>query len=141
MKLRIRGNSLRLRLTRSEVERIGDGEAIEETIHFGAAPHQRLTYRLETSTGAHGIESDFSDNRITVCVPANKAREWATTELISLEDEQPLGATQAGDGNGNGNPASTLKLLIEKDFACLTARRGDDDADTFQHPMEGALRC
>ncbi len=128
MKLRIRGNSLRLRLTRSEVARIGNGESVEETIRFGG--ERRLTYRLESSPDNHRIAAGYEADCITVRLPVSAAREWASAERVSLDDEQPLDA----DG-------ATLHLLIEKDFSCLTERRGADDADTFPHPMEGTLRC
>ncbi|MGI8565109.1 MAG: DUF7009 family protein [Pyrinomonadaceae bacterium] len=128
MKLRIRGDSLRLRLTRAEVARIGDGGRVEETIHFGI--NRNLVYRLEESSGEDTIAADYQDGCITVRLPVSMAREWADSERISLAGEQRL-----------GEEGATLKLLIEKDFACLTERRGADDADTFPHPMEGALRC
>jgi hypothetical protein len=128
MKLRILGDSLRLRLTRSEVACLGDGGRVEETIHFGA--NRNLVYGLEASADEGGIAADYKDDCITVRLPVSVAREWANSERISLGGEQPLDEQRA-----------TLKLLIEKDFACLTERRGADDADTFPHPMEGALRC
>jgi hypothetical protein len=34
-----------------------------------------------------------------------------------------------------------LKILVEKDFACLTKRAGVDDVDTYPHPQEGMLTC
>lgn len=131
MKLRIRGNSLRLRLTKSEVERIGEGGRVEESIIF--APGQRLTYALEAAADAARIEAGYRDGLITVRLPRTVATEWATTGQVSLEDEQVLTGAE-GDG-------ATLRLLVEKDFACLTERRGADDADTFPHPLEGTMRC
>jgi hypothetical protein len=130
MKLRIRGNSLRLRLTRREVAHIGEGLRVEEAIEFGAEPDQRLTYALEASNAVTCITAHFRDNQITVYLPMNLAKEWAVTDTISLRDEQAL--PQGG---------TTLKLLVEKDFACLTDRRGTDDEDTFSHPMQGSMRC
>ncbi len=132
MKLRIRGNSLRLRLTKSEVARIAEGVRLEETTVFGLEPHQRLSYALECSNDGENMNADYRDGRITVRLPQTVAREWAMTDRVSLDGEQSL------DGNGDG---ATLRLLIEKDFACLTDRRGAEDADTFPHPLEGALQC
>lgn len=132
MKLRIRGNSLRLRLTKPEVARIAEGLRLEETIMFGLEPHQRLSYALECSTDGENMKADYRDGHITVRLPYAVARDWAMTDRVSLDGEQTL------DGNGDG---VTLRLLIEKDFACLTDRRGAEDADTFPHPLEGALQC
>lgn len=134
MKLRIRGNSLRLRLTQAEVARIKDGARIEEAIAFGPEPHQQLIYALESSTNAACVEADYRDGRITVRVPQSMAREWAcNSEQIGISGEQFR--------QRDGLSGDTLKLLIEKDFACLTEHRGADDADTFPHPMEGTLSC
>ena len=44
MKLRIRGNSLRIRLTKSEISRLQDGAKVEETISF--ATEQKLIYEI-----------------------------------------------------------------------------------------------
>ena len=49
MKLRIKGNSLRLRVSRSELARFLEGERVEETIHFTRAPEASLTYALESA--------------------------------------------------------------------------------------------
>ena len=31
-----------------------------------------------------------------------------------------------------------LRILVEKDFACLVEREGEDDSDAFPHPDGGA---
>jgi len=129
MKLRIRGNSLRLRLTRSEVSRLDESARVEEMIEFGPEPHQRLRYAIESSTDTSEITVSYDDGRILVQVPRSAVRQWSETDQISLGGEQPLA--------GNAK----LSLLVEKDFACLTGREGDEDADAFPHPMEGMLKC
>ena len=45
MKLRLQGNSVRLRLTRSEVERLREIGLVEELVDFGTA--EVLAYRLQ----------------------------------------------------------------------------------------------
>jgi hypothetical protein len=45
MKLRIRGNSIRLRLSRGEVARIAAGEGVEERTELSSQP---LIYALST---------------------------------------------------------------------------------------------
>ena len=32
----------------------------------------------------------------------------------------------------------SLKILVEKDFACLVAREGEDESDMFPHPAAGS---
>lgn len=131
MKLRIRGNSLRLRLNRPEVVRLAEIGHVEESICFGAGHEARLIYRLELSDAGDLIAADYDRGCITVRLPAVAALEWATTdEAISLTAEQPI------DGG------EKLRLLIEKDFACLVGdRAAEEDAGAFPHPMAGAARC
>jgi len=49
MKLRIKGNSLRLRVSRSELAHLQAGGRIEETIRFAEAPEAKLTYASESA--------------------------------------------------------------------------------------------
>ena len=49
MKLRIQGNSLRFRLTRSEVARLHESAIVEETAHFSV--ESGLTYRIRKGSG------------------------------------------------------------------------------------------
>ncbi|MGH8167708.1 MAG: DUF7009 family protein [Woeseiaceae bacterium] len=34
-----------------------------------------------------------------------------------------------------------LSILVEKDFACLAPREGEDDSDKFPNPLEGKATC
>ena len=51
MKLRIKGNSIRLRLLRSEVERLCSADIVSEEIRFGTATDQALKYSVAASDG------------------------------------------------------------------------------------------
>ena len=122
MKLRIRGNSLRLRLLRGEVERFGADGRVTETIQFGES---QLSYSLEASSEAQAICARFSDNRITVTIPDETARNWVESEQVSLTGEQSF---------KNGASENVLTILIEKDFVCLDRKNDPDNADAFPHP-------
>lgn len=132
MKLRIKGNSLRLRLSQSEVARIGKGESVSEAIDFGAGA--RLTYALETAPNVKEIAAHFTGERITVALPVERAREWVNTDLVGLRAEQSLDAE--GDAGGESSPK--LTLLIEKDFVCIDGEPTEDQADSFPNPN---LKC
>lgn len=129
MKLRIRGNSLRLRLTRSEVAQFGDTGSVEEAIEFGGsggAASQQLIYSLVSSNDIEEPTAVFENGRITVSVPRAQAAGWTESNQVGIEAEKPLG----GEGR-------TLRILIEKDFACLEPRKdGDEDTDAFEHPLQ-----
>lgn len=121
MKLRIRGDTVRLRLKRSEVERIASGASVVEETHF---PESALSYRLEVSE-SNAISASFANGNLVVRVPRTNARHWADTDEVSLYAEQGLA------------DSGSLFLLIEKDFSCLDPghhRDAEDDDDTFPHP-------
>ena len=121
MKLRIRGDSLRLRLKRGEVDQIAAGSSIVEETHF---PDSLLTYRLDVSEN-DDISASFERGSLVISLPKSKVSDWADSDEVSLSAEQKL--TGAG----------SLSLLVEKDFSCLEPghhRDGEDDEDTFPHP-------
>lgn len=127
MKLRIRDNSVRLRLTRGEVETIKTEGLVQARTGF---PGDRdFRYQLESSPASVGPEAFFSDNVLTVRLPETRVLGWASTEQVSIRGEQQL---------ANGD---VLSILVEKDFACLAPRDGDDDADTFPHPDADEAKC
>ena len=126
MKIRISGDSVRLRLKRGEVDRIASGQSIEEQTHFAGS---MLTYRLEVRTDGQ-FSASLADNRIVVCLPGEKVVNWARTDEVSIYSE--LATTDT----------DTLSILVEKDFTCLTPghhRDCKDDEDTFPHPARSAI--
>ena len=121
MKLRIRGDSLRLRLKRSEVDRLAAGTSIVEETHF---PGAVLTYRLDVSENS-GISATFDNGTLLISLPKSKVLDWASTDEVSLFEEQNLPGSDS------------LSLLIEKDFKCLEPghhRDCEDDEYTVPHP-------
>lgn len=125
MKLRIKGNTARLRLSQSEVNELAAGRTVSDSIAFGPLPEHRLIYRVVVADEDSAIRAELSDGVITFFLPANAAREWAAGDVVSMEAEQEIGGE------------STLRILIEKDFACLNPRRGEDEGDMFPNPKAG----
>lgn len=64
----------------------------------------------------------MSNNVLTVRVPPMDVNQWAESERVSIRSEQDL---------GNGE---LLHILIEKDFACLAPREGEDETDMYPNP-------
>ncbi len=121
MKLRVRGNSIRLRLKRNEVERLAAGNRLVEETDF---PESAFSYSLELSDG-EDMHASFENGSIAVSLPREILPEWVDTDLVTLYSEQKL----SGDG--------MLKILVEKDFSCLEPghhRNCEDDEDTYPHP-------
>ncbi|MBV8147248.1 MAG: hypothetical protein JO184_19810 [Gammaproteobacteria bacterium] len=122
MKLRIKGPTLRLRLTQGELRALLDEGAVEERVPF--APGVSLGYRLRRDAAAREIAASFRDGVIEIVVPESRARDWCDTQLVTLAHEQAL-------------PDGSLRITLEKDFACLAPRAGEDESDNFPHPEAG----
>ncbi len=122
MKVRIRGNSLRLRLLKSEVRRLAEEGTVEETTEF--APGQILKYSVESHEHVRQMQATFEAGSIRIFLPRLQALEWANSDEISLIGEQPAA--------GNG----PLKLLVEKDFTCLNPRAvwQEEQHDNYANP-------
>ena len=121
MKLRIKDNSIRLRLTQTEVEQIGNGDQIHNNLNFPGG--ERVSYLL-VGSAVENPEIDYKDNRISISVPTEILTIWANSNEVSLLYELSL------------DHDNVLKLLIEKDFACLTPREDEDESDLFSHPEQ-----
>lgn len=121
MKLRVRGNSLRLRLSRSEVETFDRVGRVEEAVRFG--PGAQLVYAMERATDG-ALSARLEGSLVTVSIPAGLADSWCRTDQVGLEADHPT-----GDGQ-------TLRILIEKDFTCLKIRSGEDESDAFPNPHD-----
>jgi hypothetical protein len=121
MKLRIRGNSLRLRLLQTEVATLAETGTVSEKISFGAGAD--LIYTVSTSAQESEVSARFAGNEIVIFIPESVVKNWAESAQASIEKDQGL------DRDSN-----TLKILIEKDFVCLERTDDPDNKDAFPHP-------
>jgi hypothetical protein len=126
VKLRIKGDSLRLRLSQGEVSRLRDYGLVEDRTRFGAG--NALVYRLRVSADVREIAASFDGGALEVRLPEQAARRFCATEEVTLAAEESL-------------PDGALRILVEKDFACLQPRDGEDESDNFPHPATGAKSC
>ena len=127
MKLRIRDNSVRLRLTQTEVDALKTEGLVAARTEFPGG--RSLRYAVESSPASITPNAAFSENCLTVRLPETVVLAWATTEQVSMRGEQPL-----DDGE-------MLSLLVEKDFQCLAPREGEDESDMFPHPEDAGPGC
>jgi Family of unknown function (DUF7009) len=115
MKLRLQGNSVRLRLTRSEVERLRESGLVEESVDFGTG--EVLAYRLHSTPEQGPVVAGYRHGALTVSVPSEAAQAWA------ISDQEGIYA-QSGP----------VSISIEKDFRCLTRSDDESERDAFPHP-------
>jgi hypothetical protein len=124
MKLRILGNSLRLRVSRSEVARLLSGECLEETVHFTPEASAKFTYALQQEPSVSRPTVQYTENKVAILLPTDQANAWGVTDQVGIAEDIGLGNL------------GSLTLLIEKDFACLD-RSDVDNEDTFPNPNAG----
>ena len=119
MKLRIQDNSIRFRLTRREVDALRDDGRVSAAVCFpdGAS----LEYSVETSNLTGQPRASYSPASLVVQIPQAAARHWAATEEVSITGAEALESGQ-------------LSILVEKDFACLKPRPGEDESEMFPNP-------
>jgi hypothetical protein len=127
MKLRILDNSIRLRLSQAEVAQLGDAQEVLAMIQFPAG--NALHYRIRPSTSAEKINLSYDQDGITVVIPTTQVKEWANSEVVGISATTPL------DNN------DSVRILIEKDFQCLTTRAHEDESGLFPHPKDGEVAC
>ncbi|GAB5536325.1 MAG: hypothetical protein Rubg2KO_25740 [Rubricoccaceae bacterium] len=122
MKLRIKGDSIRLRLTQTEVRQLAETGEVESAMHVGTGT--ALTYGV-CAADSRQLEVAWFRNGLTLRVPRTWIGPWADGDGVGFE-----GTQDAGDGR-------TLAILIEKDFDCLHKR--PDEQDAFPNPLADAV--
>lgn len=118
MKIRIKGNYVRYRLTRSEVEEFSKEGYLEEETEFLSG---KLVYALQARKGLKDLDIDMTGNRITLFFPDSEKESWYNSERVGYERLLTL---------PNGNKAG---ILLEKDFVCLDNVQ-EDQSDNYPNP-------
>ena len=121
MKLRIKGNSIRLRVAPSEVTRLLSDGAIREHLQLTAYLKDRITYALISRLSGSTTTVAYQSGNITVSVPEVQLKNWAESDVVGVYTEVALGEGQV------------LSVAIEKDFACLDLSDAENE-DTFPNP-------
>ena len=129
MKLRTRSQSIRLRLTQSEVQKVSQDGHLAESVTFAPGPEGSLVYELRSSDAAGAVGASFGRGTITVTVPAKILGAWIAGDEVGFEGEQAV---------PGGKP---LAILVEKDWACLKPRANEDEVDAYPHPEAGKGDC
>jgi hypothetical protein len=118
MKIRIHGNSIRIRLSKTEVERLSSEGQLKEQTSFGQSAFE---YTLEQNFIAKELSASLEDRKITMQVPSGFLKDWAKNQVIGFDSKMPIGENE------------TLYLLLEKDFKCLD-NTNEDQSDNYENP-------
>lgn len=118
MKIRIKDNSIRFRLTRSEVEAFSTTGLIEARTQFKESVFR---YALKSRKDINSLSADFTDECITLYLPETESKGWKDSDRVGYENTLPL------PGGEN------LSLLLEKDFVCMDETT-EDQSDNYPNP-------
>lgn len=116
MKIRIKDNTVRFRLTQSEVAKLGEEGIISSFTEFVDRP---FIYAIEKTEDAE-LSAAFIENRMVLKMPAAMITEWIATDRVGFEGQ-----------------SGKIKLLIEKDFVCIDNTL-EDQSDNYPNPN---LKC
>jgi len=119
MKIRIKGNFVRYRLTQTEVKTLSETGFLAEETRFGLG--QKFGYALEAKEGISDLQANFDGGTITLFIPADAAKKWPASEQVGFENEVEVA------------PGVLLKLLVEKDFVCLDDSE-EEQSDNYPNP-------
>jgi hypothetical protein len=117
MKLRLYGDSIRLRLSPADVEMLRRNGEVLEVSHFGGS--SCIEYGLKTNDDLKLVRASFENGKLLVELPRAHAEHWTETDEVGISHRQEL----AGGG--------WLKILIEKDFECLHSE--DDESQEAEN--------
>lgn len=118
MKIRIKGNSIRLRLTKTDIQNLKDKGIVEEKTILGV--EEIFSYSLRVDDEISAISAKFQANTITVFLPQKDADLLTETEEITVE------------GSQNNGEEKGLFLLVEKDLQCLDITH-EDQTDMYEN--------
>jgi hypothetical protein len=112
MKIRIKANSLRYRLTQSDVAKLWSEGILEERTEFSG---KALIYAIITGN-EDTLSADFIADRIVLHMPKTMIDELYHTDSVGFDD-----------------PGGPVSLLVEKDFVC-NDKVEEDQSDHYPNP-------
>ena len=120
MKLRIKSNSIRIRLTKTEVSTLASAGYLEDQTLFA---NNKLVYALQKVDTGNELSAAFEGNKITMLVPSVLIKDWPENDVVGFEARMSVAENQS------------LYLLLEKDFVCLDETT-EDQSDNYENPAK-----
>ena len=118
MKIRILDNSIRLRLSQQEVGQLANGTAITGQVTFP-----------DGSNWKYGLQSIEQETLFSV-IHSSTGIEVKISQSGASELVDP---GRVGHSSSLTTPYGDLKILVEKDFKCLTSRE-EDESGLYENP-------
>lgn len=118
MKIRIKANSVRIRLTKTEVDRLSATGYLEEQTLF---INNKFVYAVQSMDNGTELSAVLEPHKITLFVSKALLKDWAKNDVVGFNSRMPVAE--------NGS----LYLLLEKDFVCLDETT-EDQSDNYENP-------
>jgi hypothetical protein len=122
MKLRLRGNSIRVRLDRRDIDRLTEHGRVDDAVCFG--PGRTFSYAVEVGPAPRGRPTvHYTEGYLTLRIDPGDAEEWRAGDRVGFDHNQSV------DGGA-------VRVLLEKDFACVDrpSEQEEDNAYAFPNP-------
>jgi hypothetical protein len=122
MKLRIKGNSVRMRLDRRDLAELIEVHRVEDALRFGPGDDQILSYAVEAGDAPSGRpRATYHSGRLIVTINVADLEAWNNSDRVGFDHEQ---AVEGG----------VVRVVLEKDFACLDRSSGAEPGDDWAFP-------
>ena len=118
MKIRIKGDSIRFRLTQTEVKALSENGKIYDSTNFG---NQEFNYGVVLKKDIDNLNVSFKNNSITLEMPYINGKSWYANDIITFDNVLKT------------SKENELYLLLEKDFTCLD-NTIEDQSDNYPNP-------
>lgn len=118
MKIRIKGNSIRLRLTKTDVSDLKEKGLVREKTVFNN--ETVFNYALFIDAKSEEINAKYAEKTIEIFLPEKEAKILTDSQEITVKNSQ-----YNGEEGG-------LFILIEKDLQCLDTT-SEDQSDMYEN--------
>lgn len=126
MKVRFQDQSIRFRLSATEVYQLAEGHPV--CVNLQPDPSQSWNIVLQT-WHLQAFQADITTARLEVKVPESVVRDWANRDVEGIYGQQE---------NGSEHP---IGIAVEKDYPCLHKDTGGQKRGTFPRPEEEEGTC
>ncbi|WP_394971016.1 DUF7009 family protein [uncultured Croceitalea sp.] len=118
MKIRIKGNSVRFRLTKTEVQALCEKGIAREKTTFNES---NFVYAVKVSDKYDNLHASFLNLGIILFIPPSLLSDWHLNDQVGFYHTQTLEYGQQ------------LELKLEKDFVCMD-ETVEDQSDNYPNP-------
>jgi hypothetical protein len=127
MKLRLKGNSIRVRLDRRDIEGLINRGRIDDAVRFGPGSGMAFSYTVEVGAAPRNRPTaSYVAGRLWIVIDRGDAEAWRDSDRVGFDHEQVV------DGG-------VVRVILEKDLACLDRPVGEESDDAWAFPNPSAV--